>query len=124
MRGETMSTYKALRDLADFDHPFVVTKEGILEDAPEGVYAPSVYHDDDEDVMIDGDGWEALTGFTGQYGYNGAVMHASEFIGGGLAEAVLTTPGVYVAVVVNVLDDAEGESEPAGWAVLRQVVQS
>jgi len=66
-----------------------------------------------------------LTGYTGQYGYHGAVMHASEYIGGGLADDILSTPGTYVVVVVNVEDDEADEfAEPAGWAILRQVVAS
>ena len=125
MRGETMTVHsvKALQDIADFDHPFIVTDEGTVEDAPSGVYAPSVCHDPDDDIVIDGEGWDALTGYTGQYSYHGAVMHASEYIGGGLADDILATPGTYVVTVVNAGPDCD-DDEPAGWAVLRQVVQS
>ena len=148
-----MSTHKALQDIAEFDHPFTVTGAGAVEDAPSGVYAPEVYHSETTDIEIMGDGWEALTGYTGQYSYNGAVMHASEFIGGKLADDILSTPGTYVVTVVSVHCVCEphetrrggfghgvycvteqnaycnfectcDSDEPAGWAVLRQVVQS
>lgn len=46
-------------------------------------YAPAVSYDPNQGLLIDGEtekvgGWEALTGFTGQYGYNGPIMHTSE----------------------------------------------
>ena len=105
----------------DFDHVFTVTDTGEIVDGPAGVYAPDVWHDDDEDVIVSSrERWSALTGYTGQYGYNGAVLHASEYFGGGLARDVLATPGTYVVVVVSVLpDDDDPEPEPAGWTVLR-----
>jgi hypothetical protein len=121
-----------LRELAakitrvEFDHPFVINGDDV-EDAPSSIYAPSVYHQDGTpDVMIDGDGWETVSdGWTGQYGYRGPVMHASEFVGSGIAED-LTDPDrfdpgtIFVMCVVEVIDDAESD-EPAGWIMLRKV---
>ena len=98
---DIMATHAELRAIADFDHPFRVDEDGALTDA-RGVYAPEVYHSETDDITIDGGEWEALTGYTGQYGYHGAVLHPSEFLGGGLADDILATPGVYVVVVVNV----------------------
>jgi hypothetical protein len=117
-----MTKHWQLREIAEFDHPFIVSEDGTLSDAPDTHtnWAPEVYHSDTNDVDIMGEGWEALTGYTGQYAYNGAVMHQSEYIGGGLADDILNTPGTYVVVVVNVLTLDEDE-EPAGWAVLRHV---
>ena len=43
-------------------------------------------------------GWELLTGFSGQYSYNGPGMHASEYIGGGLAQHILDTTGLYTVL--------------------------
>jgi len=148
-----MSTHKELQAIADFDHPFIVADDGSLSDAV-GVYAPEVWNSETNDIEIMGNGWEALTGYTGQHGYHGAVMHASEYIGGGLADDILATPGTYVAVVVYAQCECEphvthmsgfgttlycdteqnaycnfecececgAEDEPAGWAILRQVV--
>lgn len=79
----------------------------------------------DDDFYVP-EGWELLSGFTGQYGYNGPVMHASEFIGGGLERHILETPGYWVATVVesdcqykepNCNEDSGCNCDPAGWAV-------
>lgn len=32
-----MTTHKELQDIADFDHPFTVTEDGTVEDAPAGI---------------------------------------------------------------------------------------
>lgn len=90
----------------EFDHPFTVTAAGELADAPTGIYAPDYYNDTDAEELARV-GWEALTGYTGQYGYNGPHMHSSEYLGGGLARDVLSTPAVYVVVAVNVLPEDE-----------------
>lgn len=118
----TPAAHKALQDLADFDHVFEVDETGALHSVA-GEYAPEVFHSETSDIEIMGGGWEALTGFTGQHGYRGAVLHSSEYVGGGLADHILATPGTYVTVVVQVLpEDADGEEgEVAGWAVLRKV---
>jgi len=121
-----LEQYAALRRV-EFDVPFTVGHSGnVYNPATRDVHAPSVWHDETDDIVIDGEGWEALTGYTGQYSYNGAVMHASEQLSGRLADDILTTPGTYVLVVVEVLED-DGEDtgeypEPAGWAVLRRTV--
>ena len=98
-----MTTHAELQAIADFDHPFTVTDDGTLTDAPSGIYAPDVFHSDSDDIDIMGDDWEALTGYTGQYSYRGAVMHASEYIGGALADDILSTPGTYAVVTVEVM---------------------
>lgn len=115
-----MTTHAELQAFADFDRPFTVLGSGRLINASPDVWIPEVYHSDDYDIEIMGEGWEALTGYTGQYGYRGAVMHASEYLGGGLADDILSTPGTYVVTVVECLpEDDDPEPEPAGWAVLR-----
>ena len=112
-------TLTDLQQIAEFDCPFTVHSDGTLTDA-KGVYAPEVYHSETDDIEITSDIWEALTGYTGQYGYNGACMHASEYLGGQLAADILSTPGTYVLVVVEVMTEYPVvDDEPAGWAVLR-----
>lgn len=109
-----------------FDCPFTIAPDGTLSDV-DHLYAPTVYHDDATDIMIDGAGWSALTGLTGQYSYSGAVMHPSEYVGRGIAEhlAYLAAdePCTFVLVVCEVLpeDDADAgadDPEPAGWCIL------
>lgn len=105
-----------LSDIMEFDHVISVDPSGEVKDGFTGIYAPELMHveggQSPNDVEGVGD-WELLTGYTGQYGYNGAVMHASEFIGGRLERDILSRPGLYVACVVNCYDD----DEPAGWAI-------
>lgn len=102
-------------DRVEFDVPF-----RILPDGPErvsDVFAPEVYHSETDDIEIQGDGWRAITGFTSQHGYRGAVMHRSEFIGSGIARCLVEDfdpETIFVVVVVEVHD----EESPAGWALL------
>ena len=106
-----------LNSLVKFDSAFIVTSEGI-EDAHE-VYVPAVQNADVRDIYIESTNWEALTGYTGQYGYNGAVLHASETLSGGLARDILEdVGGIYAVTVVEDMDDPEN---PAGWCVLKYV---
>lgn len=127
--NEMLDVLAANVGAVDFDHPFTVTvfdsKVWRLEDA-HGVYAPNVDHNDHHDIDIDEPGWEALTGFTGQHGYNGACMHSSEYVSRAIAAELVRLaedePQTYVMVVVSagVVEDDE-EDEPAGWAILRKV---
>lgn len=117
-----------LQDLMEFDHVIRVhTDRSITE--PTGVYAPELHmrctdagdilpeHDRQYTADAAAQGWTVLTGFTGQSGYSGLLMHPSEYIGGGLATHIRETPGWYVAVVVDTYPPGDGESEPAGWAI-------
>lgn len=114
-------------DAQEFGHVFQVTRHGVV-DGPAGIYAPEIYNDDTTDIAFEGDKWTALTGYTGQHGYNGAVMRSSEFIGGRLAEDIVEMsaeaeaegrPLLWTVTTVEVLpDDDEEEPEPAGWAIL------
>ncbi len=105
----------------DFDHVFRVLPDGSTQDVP-NVYAPDVTHCDAHDIEISsGEDWSALTGYTGQHGYRGAVLHPSEYFGGGLYRDVMSTPGVYVLTVVRD-EDADrdaGDDDAVGWTVLR-----
>jgi len=114
-----------LDDAMEFDHVIKISPAGRITDA-EGVYAPELAIDTDDDGQILAgheaafiedarrQGWELLTGYSGQDRYSGPVMHASEFVGGALADHILRTPGLYVVTSVETLDDSE---QPAGWVV-------
>jgi len=109
----------------DFDHVVKIHADGTFSE-PQELYSPmlsGVREDDFEDMALIREareqGWKLLTGHTGQYGYNGPVMHPSETIGGGLARRILTSPGIYVTVVVTDGDDPD--ADPVGWAVARKI---
>lgn len=104
-----------LNDLMEFDHVIQVHHDGTVTDGPAGIYAPNLYNDE-----LDSPAWTMLTGYSGQYRYPGPIMNNAEFIGGRMAEHILDTPGVYVAIVANwEPDDGTGETIMDGWAVAR-----
>lgn len=126
-----------LNEVMSFDHVIRVMEDGTVDtnpaNAPIEPQITMLVDDDGQQVGGDEDleglkghryPWELMTGYTGQYGYNGPVMHVSETISGGLARDILNTPGYYVALVIEVERDTDEESEetqPAGWAVARIV---
>lgn len=113
-----------LNDLMGFDHVIRILPDGTVDSNP-GVYAPELdcdCLDDDcgsilpehESAMIEqarAQGWEILTGWTGQYSYNGAFMHASEYIGGALEDHIWATPGYWVALIPSLPEPHESD----GW---------
>lgn len=137
-------TAETLNSAIDFDSPFRVVStsdsgETIIEGAP-GIYAPDVTLF----VGRDGNGvgeeeidyrpwnestrWQAITGYSGQQGYSGPTMHASEYLGGNMARDVLADIGsTYVAVTVECLanwdateeEEMEVRDNPAGWMLLK-----
>lgn len=109
------ATRETLSDMLEFDHPVIVHADGTVSDAV-GVYAPEVYEDGDASLPYVNDGWELLDGYSGQCGYSGPVMHPSEFVGGRLADDVLSEPGIYVVTAVCDPDDGEAY----GWVVARR----
>lgn len=118
---------KPLNEIMEFDSILQVCKSGILINRPDmSIYADLNVASDGTDEFELSDGWTLLSGFTGQYSYNGPVLHPSEFIGGGLERHIRETPGYYVALVVEgrcdygttECDVERGcDCEPAGWAV-------
>jgi len=127
----TKATSDTLNSLTELDVPFVVHPDGTVTDAPRSLYAPEVLgFDGHADIP---DGWEALTGYSGQHGTGPGdpELHNSEYLGGGLARDVLATPGTYVCCPIfwPVADDdddedaSEEEREDGGilegWVVLR-----
>lgn len=119
-----MDQYSLAKEIQalDFDTVFRVEEWAVVELHGGGEYAPDVWHDETGDVTIDGERWKAITGMTGQYGYHGAVMHASEFVGSGIAQHLAEDydPGtLFAMVIVNVDSEDDGEyPEPAGWAIV------
>ncbi len=122
-----MTTYRRPNDV-DFDHPFEIRADRSVHSHDTAAHVPDVVHVEDQqapnDIDIQGDGWEALTGFTGQYSYNGAVMHPSEYIGGGMEDWLLAHPGVYVVTEVRDDDGQYPDESPLiGWVILRSTTE-
>ena len=143
---------RSLNDIMEFDHIIRVNTDGSIDEdldmsvMDSGSYFDLVVDEDGNDIFEMSTGWELLRGFTGQYSYNGPVMHPSEYVGGGLERHILETPGYYVVLEVKALeahvwqvsrftgtktcercgllpldeDDTEStceSSEPVGWAI-------
>src|SRR5690606_21753532 len=117
--GDSPYSLVTLDDVMGLDAPPVrVAHDGLcltVTTLPD-VHAPESLPDDDAELIREAraSGWEPLSGFTGQYGYRGPVLHPSERIGGGLARHILETPGDYAVATV---DDPE-TGAPSGWVVL------
>lgn len=135
---------ETLNSAIEFDSPFRIVRtldsgETIIESAP-GVYAPDVT------LSVDRDGngvhneeidytpwkestrWQAINGYSGQHGYSGPTMHASELLAGGMARDVLADDGaVYVVTTVECYpnweateeEEMEVRDDPAGWMLLK-----
>lgn len=105
----------------EFGSVFTIDDAGTVSDGPPNLWAPECYHDETTDIDLCGaaDRWAPIVGWTGQYGYSGAVMHPAEYVGGALESWLLDSPGTYCLVVVDCLStDDDSEPEPAGWAIL------
>ena len=108
-------TPDTLNEAMDFDSVIYSHGDGTVSDA-HTMRSPYVYIAEQEDGTWVGEAldepWELVDGFSGPY------MHASEYVGGGLARHILETAGYYVAVVVTPvpLDECE-DVDSDEWAV-------
>lgn len=111
----TQHQYRAARlsDYMDFGHVVTITEDGKVEHGPDIFNAPESITDDEPLP----EGWEyASTGYTGQDRYHGPWMHDSEQLAGRLAEDIIGTPGIYVAVYGEFTQDI-AETIPADFPV-------
>ena len=114
-------TPDTLNEAMAFDSVIYSHGDGTVSDA-HTMRSPYVYIAEQEDGTWVGEAldepWALLDGFSGQYGYSGPHMHASEYIGGGLARHILETAGFYVVTVVTPMpfDECE-EADFDEWAV-------
>lgn len=113
---------KSLNEIMEIDHPVRVDTDGTVTDTGlDNVHAPTLM----DKELDDTDKWEFFSdGYTGQYGYRGPIMHNSEYIGGRLEKDILSTPGVYVAIVADWSpDESMGETwdddRVEGWAIVK-----
>ena len=114
-------TADTLNEAMHFDSVIYSHGDGTVSDA-HTMRSPYVYIAEQEDgtwveESMD-EPWELVNSFSGQYGYSGPCMHASEYIGGGLARHILETAGFYVVTVVTPMpfDDCE-EADFDEWVV-------
>lgn len=93
--GHRMSV--SLNDLMEFDHVIEVHKDGTITE-PDYRSNPAVNPELNDGVLDQmlGESWR-LVGNSRQQG-GGQIMHDSEFIGGGLADMILESPGLYVVI--------------------------
>lgn len=144
-----MSVYvdrDSLNDAIDFDSPFVLDvrdqsrPDRVTLSRADGICAPTVELCRDRlliDDMEDHPDWTPVSGHSGQYGYSGPIMHPSECLGGGMADALLLdatlAPATYVATIVEVWEcdescpdehwdmleeERQPDHDPAGWILL------
>lgn len=115
MMVERKVTRDTLNAAMGFDHVVMVGVNGTVTDFPD-VYAPDLY-----DGQLSDSEWSFFTnGYSGQSGYSGPIMHASEYVGGKLADDILSTPGVYAVIAsYDSPEDDGGDSIVEGWAVVR-----
>lgn len=97
-----------LNSVMEFGHVIRVHPDGTISE-PRDVWAPGLCDSELESSSP----WSLLDGFSGQDRYSGPIMHASEFVGGGIARYILDHPGYYVTLV----DYPSEDDEPDGWAI-------
>ncbi|QNL30058.1 hypothetical protein SEA_CASEND_91 [Microbacterium phage Casend] len=92
-------------------------------------WAPEVWNTSSEDdVYVQGLGWQVLTGHTGQHGYSGAVQHASELWSQCHVDDLVRLadhPGHALLFTIVEVRDEDGslpDSDPIGWAVAYKLV--
>lgn len=110
----------SLDEQMEFGAAYAVNAAGHANSVPD--YAPS-YMDDEPDSSD----WEAISGYSGQYSYNGPVMHESEYLGGAIEQHILDNPGIYAITEATYTTDADGneigeddELISGGWVLLRK----
>lgn len=125
--------YSALNDRMEMDHVIQVHEGGRFTDAPDNVWGPEVSVETDAggsfaftrdergvstwNVTVHGDGWTLLKGYAADDGSE--LLPSAQYIGGALAEAILETPGYYVATVVS-----DGSETPDTWCVAFKEVEA
>lgn len=92
-------------------------------------WAPEVWNaSSEDDVYVQGTGWQVLTGHTGQYGYNGAVQHTSEQWSQCHVDDLVRLadhPGHALLFTIVEVRDEDGElndGDPIGWAVAYKLI--
>lgn len=105
----------------EFDTPFTVEYGHIIE-LDTSLYVPQVT-DDSVAIEIDSPNWTTISGYSGQHGYSGPVMHSSETLSPGLLKALEEKyPGDIFALTI--VEDADDPENLIGWLILRNIAIS
>jgi len=109
--------------MMEFDTVIYSFGDGRHAQEVSGIFAPVAFQERDEHgewldptLETDGNGWQLMSGYSGQHQYNGPWMHRSEFIGGLMRDDILATAGLYAAIFPAMLGNEEYE-DPDTWAV-------
>ena len=128
----TAVTAENLNDLVEFNVPFTIipTAAGrrLAPAADTSMPDCITLRENTLQLLIDfaqpaDTSWEPVTGYSGQHGYSGPVMHASEYLGGSMANDMLARFEPETFVVMEVFSEGDEEIEfddPAGWILLRK----
>lgn len=126
---------RTLSEAMEFDHPVRVLADGTVTEPTNAPYLQGVYvypptAGGHGEIQVIPSNWQLMNGYSGQQGYRGPVMHSSEFIGGRMADDILSEPGIYVATTAHGVDsecdseECNGDGTPDcnhgdhGWVVL------
>lgn len=128
----------------DFDHVLMLIAIELPDESLTGYvieqvggnvwdWAPEVSHDEERDVLVNGMPrgvypWNVLAGNSGQHGYTGAVMHASELWSRCHIDDLVRLadhPGhalLFTCVEVRDEDGSLPDGDPIGWAVAYKLI--
>lgn len=126
-RGKELDTQLPIDELLGVDMGGIeVTEDGIHRSDDSPLDQGSI-GDADEYVatMTKGyNGWKAVSGFSGQHGYSGPLMHTSEVLEGGPEDYIRSHPGKYAVVSVCEEDEEFGDTDPVGWMLLKKETET
>ena len=131
MSNPIKATRENLSEIASNYGAFAVLQDSYV--VPVSLYVPEATYYVDKNGSQVGEteipnGWEAVSGYSGQHGYSGPDMHPSEYLGGGMARDVLEDVGaIYATQTLSALpnwdaDDEETETvmmDADGWILLK-----
>ena len=89
--------------------------------APHDYTVPEVELIDGELEISPRQKWEPVTGYSGQHGYSGPIMHASEQFSPNVLQDMHERYGshsIYGLAVVESWDDEHDEYDAVGWIIL------
>lgn len=122
---------RTLNEIMEESYVIRIMEDGTISEDTPGVYAPELSVDTDrngqilkvhEDAFLAAakrEGWDILTGWSGQYNYSGPFFGDGEYIGGKLEDHIRETPGYWVYVACRTdrpccagNDECDGPDEP------------